>query len=135
MLLIEDEEDVARAILRGLVRAGLSTAWASRGRTALELKRSFRPHVMLLDVVLPDMDGPSFVAQLGRPRDCGVMVLSGLINEADQVIGGDFGADDFVAKPPNMRELVARIRAVHRRVNLHGNWERTTLLSRLRTEV
>lgn len=54
------------------------------------------------------------------------MVLSGMLDEADQVIGGDFGADDFMAKPPHMRELVARIRAVHRRVNVLGNRARTT---------
>ena len=131
MLLIEDEEDVARAIMRGLARAGLNAAWASRGRTGLELNSSFRPHVVLLDVVLPDMDGASFIALLGQPRDCGVMVLSGMVDGADQVIGGEFGADEFVAKPPNMRELVARIRAVHRRVNLRRGWERTTFLSRL----
>ena len=51
-----------------------------------------------------------------------MVVLSGTVNEADQVIGGDFGADDFVAKPPHMRELVARVRAVHRRVNLFSGW-------------
>ena len=134
VLLIEDEEDVARAIMRGLARAGLNAAWASRGRTGLELKSSFRPHVVVLDVVLPDMHGRSFVALLGRPRSCGVVVLSGTVDGADQVIGGAFGADDFVAKPPNMRELVARIRAVHRRVNLRGNWERATFLSRLGIE-
>lgn len=125
VLLIEDEADVARAILRGLTRAGLTAVWASSGHAALILKCSFKPHVVLLDLVLTDMDGRSFVAMLGSPRNCGVIVLSGMLDEADQVIGGDFGADDFMAKPPHMRELVARIRAVHRRVNLLGNQART----------
>ena len=126
VLLIEDEADVARAILRGLMRAGLMALGASSGHAALDLKCSFKPHVVLLDLVLTDMDGQSFVAMLGSPRNCGVVVLSGMLDEADQVIGGDFGADDFIAKPPHMRELVARIRAVHRRVNLLGNQARTT---------
>lgn len=126
VLLIEDEADVARAVLRGFTRAGLIAAWASSGHAGLDLKTSFKPHVIVLDLVLPDMDGQSLVAMLGRPRNCGVMVLSGMLDEADQVIGGDFGADDFMAKPPHMRELVARIRAVHRRVNLLGNRVRTT---------
>ena len=131
VLLIEDEEDVACAILRGFRRAGLMALWASSGHAALDLKCSFKPHVVLLDQVLPDMDGQSFVAMLGSPRNCGVIVLSGTVDEAEQVIGGDFGADDFVAKPPHMRELVARIRAVHRRVNLLGNRPRTRLGGRL----
>ncbi len=126
VLLIEDDEDVARAVLRGFTRAGLIAAWASSGHAGLDLKCSFKPHVVLLDLVLPDMDGRSLVAMLGRPRNCGVVVLSGMLDEADQVIGGEFGADDFMAKPPHMRELVARIRAVHRRVNLLGNRVRTT---------
>ena len=126
VLLIEDEADVARAILRGFTRAGLIAVWAGSGHAGLDLKASFKPHVVLLDLVLPDMDGRSLVAMLGRPRNCGVIVLSGMLDEGDQVIGGDFGADDFMAKPPQMRELVARIRAVHRRVNLLGNWTRIT---------
>ncbi len=126
MLLIEDEADVARAILRGFTRAGLMAVWASSGHAALDLKSNFKPHVVLLDLVLTDMDGRSLVAMLGSPRNCGVIVLSGMLDEADQVIGGDFGADDFITKPPHMRELVALIRAVHRRVNLLGNRARTT---------
>ncbi len=131
VLLIEDEEDVARALLRGFTRAGLMAIRASNGHAGLDLMTSFKPHVVLLDLVLPDMDGQSLVAMLGSPRNCGVIVLSGMLDEADQVIGGDFGADDFMAKPPNMRELVARIRAVHRRVNLLGNRARTTFRGRL----
>lgn len=132
VLLIEDEADVARAIMRGFTRAGLMAIWAGSGHAALDLRCSFKPHVVLLDLVLTDMDGQSLVAMLGSPRNCGVIVLSGMLDEADQVIGGDFGADDFVAKPPHMRELVARIRAVHRRVNLLGNQARTTFGRRLR---
>ena len=132
VLLIEDEADVARAILRGFERAGLMAVWASSGHAALDLRCSFKPHVVLLDLVLTDMDGQSFVAMLGSPRNCGVIVLSGMLDEADQVIGGKFGADDCVAKPPHMRELVARIRAVHRRVNLLGNRGRTMSGKQLR---
>lgn len=127
VLLIEDEEDVARAIMRGLARAGLSTAWANRGAAGLALKASLRPHVILMDLDLPDMDGRSLLSVLGHPRDCGVVVLSGMIDEAEHVMGGAFGVDDFVAKPPNMRDLVARIRAVHQRVNIRGEWEQDAL--------
>lgn len=134
VLVIEDEAEVARAMLRGLTRAGLLAICVSSGHAGLDLMTSFKPHVVLLDVVLPDMDGQSLVAMLGSPRNCGVIVLSGMLDEAEQVIGGDFGADDFIAKPLLMRELVARIRAVHRRVNLLDKRARTTFGGQLRAE-
>ena len=120
VLVIEDEEEVARAVLRGLARAGLSAAWASRGDTGLAMKSSFNPHVVLVDPVLPDMNGRSLVALLGRTRDCGVVVLSGSPDDEGKA-AKEFGADAFIAKPPNMREVVARIHAVHERVNLRGH--------------
>lgn len=113
VLIIEDEEEVARAIMRGLARAGLSVAWASGGKDGLALKGSFEPHVVLMDLNLPDMDGGSLMALLRHPRDCGVVVLSG--GEAGQA-AGDLGADDFIVKPSSMREIVARIHVVHERV-------------------
>ena len=120
MLLIEDEDEVARAIMRGLGRSGLSAVRASGARAGLALKASFKPHVVLMDPILPDMDGRSLIALIRQSRDCGVLLLSGTFNEGDRVPGSGFGADDLMAKPTNMRELVARIHAVHRRVNLSG---------------
>lgn len=115
VLLIGDEEEVARAITRGLARAGLSVAWASRGGDGLALKDSFRPRVALANLILPDMHGWPLVALLRRPRDCGVVVLSGMGGEAGQAVQG-LGADDSIAKPSSMREMIARIQAIHERV-------------------
>ena len=118
VLVIEDDEQVACAFLRGIERAGMQVAWASTGALGLALKDSFGPHVVLVDLWLPDMNGLTLVGRLVEGRDCGVVVVSGSGEEADRVVGLELGADDYIVKPTSMREMVARIRAVHRRVNL-----------------
>lgn len=116
ILVVEDDEDVGRAIVNSLERSGMHTAWAMTGADAIALKRNFVPNVILLDLTLPDVDGIEMVKLLTRERDCGIIIVSGLSSEADRIVGLELGADDYVAKPPRMNELRARIRAVHRRV-------------------
>ncbi len=116
VLLIEDDEPVARTFMRGLERAGMQVAWAGTGSAGMALKSSFRPDVVLVDLTLPDVSGVSLIARLAEGRDCGVIVVSGMGEEADRIVGLELGADDYIAKPPAMREMIARIRAVHRRV-------------------
>ncbi len=118
VLVIEDDEPVARAFLRGIERAGMQAAWASTGALGLTLKRSFEPHVVLVDLHLPDISGLALIIRLVEQRDCGVVVVSGSGEEADRVVGLEVGADDYIAKPTSMREMIARIRAVHRRITL-----------------
>ncbi len=117
ILLIEDDEPVARTFLRGIERAGMLAAWASTGASGMALKDTFKPHIVLMDLTLPDVNGMSLIAKLAEQRDCGVIVISGMGEEADRIVGLELGADDYIAKPPGMREMIARIRAVHRRVN------------------
>ena len=83
-----------------------------------ELKHSFDPHVVLVDLGLPDTNGLALIRWLVGRADCGIIVVSGLTDEADRVAALELGADDYVTKPPSARELVARIRAVHRRAAL-----------------
>ena len=118
VLVIEDDQAVARAFVRGVERAGMPTAWAATGALGLSLKDNFKPHVVLVDLLLPDMSGLTLISRFVEQRDCGVVVVSGNGEEADRVVGLELGADDYIAKPMSMREMVARIRAVHRRVNL-----------------
>ena len=118
VLVIEDDQEVARAFVRGVERAGMPAAWASTGALGLTLKNDFEPHVVLVDLLLPDMSGLTLISRFMEQRDCGVVVVSGSGEEADRVVGLELGADDYIAKPMSMREMVARIRAVHRRVNL-----------------
>ena len=118
VLVIEDDGVVARAFVRGIERAGMQAAWASTGALGLALTDSFRPHVVLVDLMLPDMSGLTLLSRFVEQRDCGVVVVSGSGEEADRVVGLELGADDYITKPMSMREMVARIRAVHRRVSL-----------------
>ena len=118
VLVIEDDEQVGRAFARGIERAGMPSAWAGTGAAGMALTDSFGPHVVLVDLRLPDMSGLALITRLVERRDCGVVVVSGSGEEADRVVGLELGADDYIAKPMSMREMVARIRAVHRRVNL-----------------
>ena len=115
IMLIEDDPAVADSLRRAIDRAGMQTAWASTGAEAMAMKANFQPDVVLVDLELPDTSGVVLIKWLVDQRDCGVIVVSGVGDEADRIIGLELGADDYVAKPPNMRELVARIRAVHRR--------------------
>lgn len=116
ILLIEDDEAVARAFMRGFERAGMVVAWASSGTAGMTMKASFRPDVVLVDLTLPDVSGVSLIGRLAEARDCGIIVVSGMGEEADRIVGLELGADDYIAKPPAMREMIARIRAVHRRI-------------------
>ncbi len=118
VLVIEDDEPVARTFVRGIERAGMQAAWAGTGALGVTLKDSFRPHVVLMDLTLPDMSGLALISRFAGQRDCGVVVTSGSGDEADRVVGLELGADDYIANPTSMREMIARIYAVHRRVSL-----------------
>ena len=115
VMLVEDDHDVAMTIQRFVERAGMKTVWARNGAEAVRLKESFRPDIVLVDLELPDMSGVSLITWLAGKRDCGIIVVSGRGEEVERIVGIELGADDYVTKPAPMRELVARIRAVHRR--------------------
>ena len=98
----------------------MRTAWAKTGAQAFELKRSFMPDVVLVDLELPDTNGVALIGWLANLHDCGIIVVSGRSEEAERIVGLELGADDYIAKPPQLREMVARIRAVHRRSHLRA---------------
>ncbi len=116
VMLIEDDQDVGQMMRRFIERSGMKVVWAQTGADAVRLKESFRPDVVLVDLELPDISGSQLITWLAGQRDCGIIVVSGRGDEeVERVVGIEMGADDFVTKPVPMRELVARIRAVHRR--------------------
>ncbi|GEC05896.1 DNA-binding response regulator [Streptomyces spinoverrucosus] len=114
VLLIEDDETIAEPLADGLRHFGLTVHRVATGAEGLA-----GPYgdVVLLDLGLPDMDGIDVCRGIRRSSDVPVIILSARGEEADRVLGLELGADDYVAKPFSVRELVARIRAVHRR---HG---------------
>jgi two-component system, OmpR family, response regulator len=120
VLIIEDDEALGLALAEGLERSGMRTICATNGAEGLALMRSFAPDIALVDLKLPDTDGIGLVSLLAQQGDCGIIIVSGLTDEADIIVGLDLGADDYVCKPTSPRELLARIRAVHRRVKMRS---------------
>jgi DNA-binding response OmpR family regulator len=119
VLLIEADRAAADTIWRCLKGADMRVAWAPTAFLGMQLQRSFLPEVVLLEPVGIDGEAASLIGRLAGAGDCCVIVLSGRSEEADRVAGLEAGADDYIVKPPPLRELVARIRAVHRRRRSH----------------
>jgi DNA-binding response OmpR family regulator len=119
VLLVEDERDIADLVRYHVEQAGMRFLHAADGGTALRLARAELPDVALLDLMLPGLDGLEVCRQLRRDaatRRLPIIMLTARGEEVDRVVGLELGADDYVVKPFSPRELVARIRAVLRRV-------------------
>jgi DNA-binding response OmpR family regulator len=116
ILIIEDEPVVARSLQAGLSREGFVVAWKSTGAEGVEYAQKASPHLVLLDIRLPDGSGFDFCRQM---RQMGlhqpIIMLTARYDETDKVLGLEMGADDYVTKPFGLRELVSRIRAQLRR--------------------
>jgi DNA-binding response OmpR family regulator len=115
LLLIDDDETVTRVLTSYMERCGMACRTARTAAQAMAEVAANPPSVVLVDLGLPDAHGVDLVSWLAQRGDCGIIVVSGAGAEADRIVGIELGADDYVVKPPSLRELVARIRAVHRR--------------------
>ena len=116
VLIVEDEDSFVEALVVGLKREGFLVHVARDGITALALFDAVRPDLVLLDVMLPSLSGVDVCREIrGRSRTPIIMVTA-KSSEIDTVVGLEVGADDYVTKPYRLRELVARMRAVLRRV-------------------
>ncbi|MFE9643945.1 winged helix-turn-helix domain-containing protein [Streptomyces sp. NPDC006365] len=117
VLLIEDDETIAEPLTEGLRHFGLTVSHVATGADGLR-----GPHgdVVLLDLGLPDLDGIDVCRGIRQTSDVPIIILSARGEEADRVLGLELGADDYLAKPFSIRELVARIRAVTRRLHRTG---------------
>ncbi len=116
ILIVEDERAVARGLEYGLAQEGFSVLWADTGRRALELARAEDPHLILLDVRLPDISGFDVCRQLrAENKRQPILMLTARDEEFDKVLGLELGADDYVVKPYSLREVVSRVRALLRR--------------------
>jgi two-component system response regulator RegX3 len=113
LLLVEDDDAIAAPMSRGLEREGFSVTRAVTGEAALAASGY---DLVLLDLGMPDMDGFAICHQLRARSDVPIIVVTARGDEADRVVGLELGADDYLVKPFGFRELVARIRAVSRRV-------------------
>lgn len=115
VLVVEDEEALRFTLAHNLKREGYSVITAARGDDALAMAREERPDVIVLDVMLPGVDGIQVCRLLRRDMDVRILMLTALGGERDRVAGLDSGADDYMAKPFSVRELMARVRALLRR--------------------
>jgi two-component system, OmpR family, response regulator ResD len=118
VLVVEDEPAIADVVARYLRRAGYDTAIAGTGRDALGRAEAARPDVVVLDLMLPDIDGLEVMRRLRREelRRRAIILLTARGEESDRIVGLRLGADDYVVKPFSPAELVARVDAVLRRI-------------------
>lgn len=115
VLIAEDEPEIAEILQAYLVRAGLRTVHAADGRSALNLHLSLKPDLVLLDVQMPKMDGWKVLSEIRHRGETPVIMLTAMDQDIDKLMGLRFGADDYVVKPFNPAEVVARTQAVLRR--------------------
>ena len=116
ILVVEDEPRIAALVRDYLQHAGFSVLLAGDGGTGLTLARTHRPDAVVLDLGLPSVDGFDVIRALRRDSAVPIVVLTARGDESDRVAGLELGADDYVVKPFSPKELVARVRAVLRRV-------------------
>ena len=117
ILVIDDKASVVRLLRDYLTEHSYRVVTASNGREGLIVARHEKPDLLLLDIMMPEMDGFEFMRNYRKERDTPVIMLTARLDETDKVIGLELGADDYVTKPFGMSELLARIRAVLRRYN------------------
>lgn len=115
IFVLEDDPDIARLICSSLTEYGFRCEHASTGRQLLERARRSAPDLCIVDLGLPDMDGMQVVRELQDGSPCAVLILTGRNDVTDRVLGLELGADDYIVKPFEPRELVARVRSILRR--------------------
>lgn len=115
ILLIEDQDSDRRLLTAALEREGYHVEPADSGEQGLEALAQHRPDLVLLDLILPGIDGLEVCRQIRSRTDIPVIMVTGRDDEVDKVVGLELGADDYITKPYSLREMVARVRAMLRR--------------------
>ncbi len=117
ILVVDDEPKIARLTRDYLEKSGYRVVTAADGLTTVAIAHRDKPDLIILDLMLPDMDGREVCIRLRRESDVPIIMLTALSEEIDQVTGLEIGADDYITKPFSMRQLVARVRALLRRTS------------------
>jgi DNA-binding response OmpR family regulator len=124
ILIIEDEPELVKVLRDYLENAGFSVETAYRGDTGLSLWEHKRPDLVLLDLNLPGMDGLDVAREIRRKADTPIIMLTARVEEMDQLLGLELGADDYITKPFSPRLVVSKVRAVLRRVGASASPKR-----------
>lgn len=117
ILVVEDERRIAQIVRDYLERAGFHAMVASNGADAVTLAKLRRPDLIVLDLGLPQIDGLEVTRTLRKQSNVPIIMLTARVDESDKLVGLELGADDYVTKPFSPKELVARVRAVLRRLD------------------
>jgi two-component system alkaline phosphatase synthesis response regulator PhoP len=121
ILIIDDEPSIIKLVSAYLKPEGYEVLTASDGVSGLKVARAFNPDLIILDLMLPGMDGIELLSTLRRESNTYVIMLTAKTEETDKIIGLSIGADDYVTKPFSPRELVARVKAALRRLKSTGS--------------
>jgi two-component system alkaline phosphatase synthesis response regulator PhoP len=116
ILVIDDEPSITNLVSAYLKPGGYEVYTAADGNAGLKAARAFKPDLIILDVMLPGMDGIELLSRLRRESEVYVIMLTAKTEETDKIVGLSVGADDYVTKPFSPRELVARVKAALRRI-------------------
>ena len=120
ILIIEDETNIQKAVEYNLVRVGYKVYVASDGEEGLNVFNERKPNLLILDLMLPKLDGLEVCKIIRSSSNVPILMLTAKGEEIDRVVGLEIGADDYLVKPFGMHELVARVKAILRRVNLES---------------
>lgn len=118
IMIVDDEPNIVSFVQAYLKKDGYQTIEAYDGRTALELWRRHKPDLIVLDILMPHLDGLEFCREVRGESDVPIIILSAKSEEDDRILGLDLGADDYVVKPFSPKEVVARVKALLRRAGL-----------------
>jgi DNA-binding response OmpR family regulator len=113
ILVVDDKANVRTLVREYLSEQGFRVVTAENGQNALYAARQEKPDLILLDIMMPEMDGFEFIRAYRKESDKPIILLTAKLEESDKVIGLELGADDYITKPFGMRELVARIHIGH----------------------
>ncbi|MEM7538706.1 MAG: response regulator transcription factor [Chloroflexota bacterium] len=120
VLIVDDEQRIVSMIRAYLLRDGYDVVTASDGQEALTVARQSDPDLVLLDIMMPEMDGLTFLKLYQRERTIPIILLTAKVEEHDKVLGLELGADDYITKPFGMQELMARVRTAFRRAKKYS---------------
>ncbi|RME43808.1 MAG: DNA-binding response regulator [Chloroflexi bacterium] len=134
ILVVDDEPNILNTVQAYLEKEGYTVYTAMDGPSALKAARAFRPDLVVLDIMLPEMDGLEVLRRLRQESEVYVLMLTAKAEETDKIVGLSVGADDYLTKPFSPRELVARVKAILRRGRGAGPGEPALVFRHLRID-
>ena len=123
ILIVDDEQKIVDLLVHNLRREGYNTIEANDGVTAVEIAKEQRPDLILLDIMLPRLDGLSVCKKIKNIYNVPILMVTAKDDELDKIVGLELGADDYITKPFSVREVVARVKANLRKVEVNTEYE------------